>query len=188
MQHWLADNICHILPPDDEYTLDNILTVARQLVARRGVRILVCDPLNRIEQRLEAGQTELQYISSVLNRLVRFAQQHRVLVILVAHPRKVNRSNLDGRQRRVEMNDINGSADFGNKADYCFIVDRDDPQRCTHIHIDKVRFKYLGNRGEVHFHYDLLSGRYVPCELQPDPSGVGKVVKPDWRWFNMRWV
>jgi twinkle protein len=160
--HWLADNVTHILPEDEDgYTLDNILTIARQLVARRGVRILVLDPLNRIEQKLEQGQTELQYLSSLLNRLVRFAQQHRVLVILVAHPRKVNRNEHDGRRRRVEMNDINGSADFGNKADYCFVVDRNDDIHMTTIYIDKVRFKHLGNRGAVRFRYDVLSGRFT---------------------------
>lgn len=190
---WLSENVTHILPEDEDgYTLDNILTVARQLVARRGVRILVLDPLNRIEQKLEQGQTELQYLSSLLNRLVRFAQQHRVLVILVAHPRKVNRNEHDGRRRRVEMNDINGSADFGNKADYCFVVDRNDEVRLTTVYIDKVRFKHLGNRGEVRFHYDVLTGRYVPAQVQtltdPQTHEVHPTVQPDWRNFNQRWV
>jgi len=189
---WLADNVTHILPEDEQgYTLDNILSVARRLVARRGVRILVLDPLNRIEQQLSERQTELQYISSLLNRLVRFAQQHRVLVILVAHPRKVNRSERDGRKRRVEMNDINGSADFGNKADYCFVVDRDDELSMTTIYIDKVRFKHLGDRAEVRFYYDRLSGRYVPAVLQvgkdPDTMEEVKTVKADFTNFNERW-
>ena len=190
---WLSDNVTHILPDDEDgYTLDNILKVARQLVARRGVRILVLDPLNRIEQKLEQGQTELQYLSSLLNRLVRFAQQQRVLVILVAHPRKVNRNERDGRKRRVEMNDINGSADFGNKADYCFIVDRDDDVPITTVYIDKVRFKHLGNRGEARFHYDILTGRYVPATVQaiPDPltHELQYIVKSDFRNFNVRWI
>ena len=192
VRDWLATNVSHILPADDDYTLDTLLHKAAQLVARRGIRILVCDPLNRIEQRMEAGQTELQYLSSVLNRLVRFAQQHRVLVILVAHPRKVNRNNLDGRRRRVEMNDINGSADFGNKADYCFVVDRDDERQCTHLFVDKVRFKYLGDRGEATFHYDVRSGRFLTCGFQKVyNTQLGEVKmeqKVDWRWFNTVWI
>lgn len=105
---WLTDNVTHILPDSGSYTVDCILEKARQLVRRRGVRILVVDPLNRIDQQLEPGQTELQYITSLLNKLSRFALQHKCLVILVAHPRKVNRNTTNGELRRVEMNDING--------------------------------------------------------------------------------
>ena len=187
-KRWCAENVHHILPPDDRYTLDEVLQRARQLVARRGVRIVVIDPLNRLEtDEKETSMTELQLISDRLNRMVRFAAQHRVLFILVAHPRKVNRANLNGEKRRVEMNDINGSADFGNKADYCLIVDRDDTQRRTTLYVDKVRFKHLGTRGECTMHYDPVSGRYLP--LTYDPDGLGGL-KPHIHWanFNIRWV
>ena len=192
ISQWLDNNICHIQPGGDEaYTLDNILHIAHQLVARRGIRILVVDPLNRIEQRLEGGQTELQYISSLLNRLVRFARQNHCIVLLVAHPRKVNRATLDGRKRRVEMNDINGSADFGNKADYCFVVDRDDELHVTTVYVDKVRFKHLGSRGECTFFYDIVSGRYQPCdvdEVYDSQKGMTTKGAAHIRWQNIRWV
>ena len=187
-KRWCAENVHHILPPDDRYTLYEVLQRAHQLVARRGVRIVVIDPLNRLEtDEKESAMTELQLISDRLNRMVRFAAQHRVLFILVAHPRKVNRANLNGEKRRVEMNDINGSADFGNKADYCLIVDRDDTQRRTTVFVDKVRFKHLGTRGECTLHYDPVSGRYLP--LTYDPDGLGGL-KPHIHWanFNIRWV
>jgi len=187
-KRWCAENVHHILPPDDRYTLDEVLQRARQLVARRGVRIVVIDPLNRLEtDEKESSMTELQLISDRLNRMVRFAAQHRVLFILVAHPRKVNRANLNGEKRRVEMNDINGSADFGNKADYCLVIDRDDTQRRTTVFVDKVRFKHLGTRGECTLHYDPVSGRYLP--LTYDPDGLGGL-KPHIHWanFNIRWV
>ena len=192
VSQWLNDNICHIMPGmDEDYTLDNILHIAHQLVARRGIRILVIDPLNRIEQRLAEGQTELQYLSSLLNRLVRFARQNHCMVLLVAHPRKVNRANLDGKKRRVEMNDINGSADFGNKADYCFVVDRDDELHVTTIYVDKVRFKHLGTRGECTLFYDIVSGRYQPCQVDDvydAQKGFTCKGPAHIQWQNIRWV
>uniref|UniRef100_UPI0034A4C4DD AAA family ATPase n=4 Tax=Bacteroides TaxID=816 RepID=UPI0034A4C4DD len=146
-------------------TVDCILEKARQLVRRRGVRILVVDPLNRIDQQLEPGQTELQYITSLLNKLSRFALQHKCLVILVAHPRKVNRNTTNSELRRVEMNDINGSANFGNMADFCFTVDRNDAKEIVTIYIDKVRFKHLGSANTcAKFVYNRINGRYWPCE------------------------
>ena len=43
-------------------------------------------PMNRLEQRLEPGQTEMDYITDTLNKLGRFATASQCLVILVAHP------------------------------------------------------------------------------------------------------
>jgi len=184
VQHWLSANIFHILPREERYELDTILDTARMLVERKKVKALVIDPFNRIEQRLTDGQTELQYISSILNRLIRFAQQMNVLVILVAHPRKVNRNSTDGRARRVEMNDINGSADFGNKADICMIVDRNDEMEVTTVYVDKVRFKHLGKRGHCHMHYEVMNGRFNPCGIGKSMNHDGEVID---RYNNVLW-
>lgn len=160
---WLADNVTHILPGSKAYNIDDILEKARQLVRRRGVRTVVIDPLNRLEQ--DSGMTEREFIRSVLNKLCRFASQQQCLVILIAHPRKVNRNEMTGQLRRVEMNDINGSADFANMSDYCLNVDRDNAKEIVTIYIDKVRFKHLGSGGKsAKFVYNYVSGRYSPCE------------------------
>ena len=190
VQHWLANNIYHILPREDRYELDTILDTAQMLVQRKGIKVLVIDPFNRIEQRLSEGQTELQYISSMLNRLIRFAQQMDVMVLLVAHPRKVNRNSTDGRGRRVEMNDINGSSDFGNKADICLIVDRNDEAGVTTVHVDKVRFKHLGKRGQCMFHYEVINGRFNPCSLGRSMNHEGDMVMryADVQWQTQPWI
>lgn len=144
------------------------------------MRILVIDPLNRLDQQLESGQTELMYITSLLGKLGRFAAQHKCLVILVAHPRKMNRNTATGELRRVEMNDINGSANFGNMSDYCLCVNRDDAKQLVTVYIDKVRFKHLGS-GYTHakFVYNRINGRYWPCEEdivhRPDGDKPGPV-------------
>ncbi len=165
---YLAENIYHIFPGDEDYSIDTILEKAHRLVVQCGIRILVLDPLNRIDQRLSNGQTELQYLSSLLNKLSRFAAQNHCLVILVAHPRKMNRNQLTGVTPRVEMYDIFGSSDFYNKADYGIIVERDDAKGIVTIHIDKVKFKHLGSRGNAMFVYNLINGRYFPCEEGAD--------------------
>ena len=228
-KQWIGQNICHVLPGTDidptidefnadyqravedkteRYTLPLILDKARQAISRRGVRIVVIDPLNNIEP--EPGMEDLKWDRHVNSELRRFARKYHCLVILVAHPRNVNRANLDGKKRRVEMNDINGSADFGNMTDYCISVDRDDELKVVSVYVDKVKFKHLGTRGVVYFHYDELSGRYVSCNLERVPKGVeideGPVPdKPgticvrnaigvkfykttDWRNFNIRWI
>lgn len=186
---FLAENVTHILPGNEDYTLDTVLEKARQLVARRGIRILVIDPLNRLDHRLPPGQTELQYISSMLNQLSRFATRNHCLVILVAHPRKINRNQMNGARRRVEMNDISGSADFGNKSDFCVIVDREDEKGLVNIFVDKVKFKHLGNRGATQFVYNRVNGRYSPCEegIVSGPEG-DKPGPVNTRFDNENWL
>lgn len=221
-KEWLKQNVCHIVPGSndaqedaaelraEDFTLSEVLKVAHDAVVLRGVRVCVFDPLNSIyPDDSRYSMKELEWYLHMLNTMLSFAQQHDVLVILVAHPRKVDRSSFDNSRRRVEMNDINGSSDFANKCDYCLCVDKDDDLQVVTIYVDKVKFKHLGHRGQTYLHYDMLSGRYVPCTLrklsendyyymqqQSLPSdqtlvhsGSTHYLKTvDWRNFNCRWV
>ena len=181
---FLTENVCHILPGDEDYSIDTILQKARGLVVRKGIRILVIDPLNRIDQRLPPGQTELQYLSSLLNSLSRFATHYHCLVILVAHPRKMNRNPLTGVTPCVGMYDIFGSSDFYNKADFGIIVERDDQKGLVTIHVEKVKFKHLGTPGNATFVYNIVNGRYSPCE-----EGAGDKPGPiNTQFDNKAWI
>ena len=168
-EEFLAENVSHIslkgnAPPD------RVLAKARELVVRRGCRIFVFDPLNRFDHEPAPGQTETQYISNLLNKFTEFATQYNCLLILVAHPRKMNRNPTTGATPRVEMYDINGSADFYNKADYGIVVERDKEIGITRVYVDKVKFKHLGVGGVATFVYDPVNGRYLPCEESHDPA------------------
>ncbi len=175
VRRFLEQNVSHIHSYTDN-TLESILLRARALVARRGVRILAIDPYGCIEHRQPHGVTETQYIGQVLNRISAFARQNRCLVILVAHPRKMNRNNVTQQRMVPEMYDINGSAEFLNKTDYGFIVERDVDANVVRLHIEKVKFKHLGQgRTCQTFVYNLVSGRYFPCEETKDPTAPGGV-------------
>lgn len=168
-ESFLSDNICHIALKGSA-TPDRVLAKARELVVRRGCRIVVFDPLNRFDHNPEPGQTETQYLSNLLNKITAFATECNCLAILVAHPRKMNRNPLTGVAPCPDMYDISGSADFYNKADYGLIVDRDDTVHVTRVHVRKVKFKHLGHEGTATFIYDPVSGRYIPCTESHDPA------------------
>ena len=168
-EEFLAENVSHISLKGNA-TPDRVLAKARELVVRRGCRIFVFDPLNRFDHEPAPGQTETQYISNLLNKFTEFATQYNCLLILVAHPRKMNRNPTTGATPRVEMYDINGSADFHNKADYGIVVERDKEIGITRVYVDKVKFKHLGVGGVATFVYDPVNGRYLPCEESHDPA------------------
>ena len=168
-EEFLAENVSHISLKGNA-TPDRVLAKARELVVRRGCHIFVFDPLNRFDHEPAPGQTETQYISNLLNKFTEFATQYNCLLILVAHPRKMNRNPTTGATPRVEMYDINGSADFYNKADYGIVVERDKEIGITRVYVDKVKFKHLGVGGVATFVYDPVNGRYLPCEESHDPA------------------
>jgi len=131
-------------------------------VMRHGIRGLVIDPYNEIEHRRPANMTETEYVSQLLGKVKRFAQQHGVHVWFVAHPSKLQREN-SGSRPVPTLYDIAGSANWVNKADLGIVVHRDhdkDPAR-TEIHIRKVRFKSVGKIGGMALRWDRATGRYA---------------------------
>lgn len=164
-KQWMRERMSWIELPFDQLRLDTILERCRSLVRKYGIRILVLDPFNFIEKENNSTRSENAWDSHVVGAVRSFAIEHDVLVFLVAHPRKVE-MQIDGSKRRITIEDISGTADFGNKADYCFCVDRNDKHHVVTISIDKVRRKQYGSKGkQAYFVYKPHSGRYCPCKL-----------------------
>lgn len=157
-QH-LETNFFFISPKDD-YRLDTILEKAKFLVRRKGIKALVIDPYNRLEDESD-GMNETKYISRQLDRLTNFAQQNDVLVILMAHPTKQTK-NKDGVIEAPTLYDISGSAHFYNKTDFGIVVHRNRVENTVEVHVQKVKFRHLGEVGTALFKYNLNNGRYVP--------------------------
>ena len=164
----LEENFFFIVPKDN-FKLDNILDKAKSLVRRKGIKALVIDPFNRLENEIPSGMTETNYISKALDKLTEFAQKHDVMVVLMAHPNKQIKDK-DGVIPAPTMYDINGSANFFNKADFGIVVHRNRIANNIEVHVQKVKFRHLGTCGTAYFHYNLNNGRYVPYvqDVLPD--------------------
>lgn len=160
----------YFISPGDDYRPDTILSVARALVRRNGIKGVVIDPYNYLEAQMERGQNETQYISELLGKLKTFAKINDVLIILVAHPAKMQRNKQTNLYEAPSLYDISGSAHFYNKADFGITVHRDFGSDTTKIIIQKVRFRHLGKKGEVIFKYNINNGRYVPYTEGIEPE------------------
>lgn len=144
-------------------TIDDILSIATDYIVREDIKVLVIDPFNRLEHQRPPSLTETEYISKLLDKLGNFGKQHNILIQLVAHPRKMNR-NKDGVMEIPTYYDINGSANFANKSDYCLAVHRDFVANETIIDVQKVKFKNLGCIGDCRLKYDIKSGNYMEAD------------------------
>lgn len=131
---------------------------------RRGIKGLVIDPYNRLESEI-GTRSETLYISEVLDKLTNFAQLNDVLVVLMAHPTKLQKDKQTGQITVPTLYDISGSANFYNKADFGIVVHRDRVENYTIINVAKVKFRHLGEPGRALFKYNLNNGRYTPYEI-----------------------
>lgn len=150
----------YFVSPEDDVTIDSVLDKARYLVRRKGIRMFVIDPYNKLEHLHDRSETETQYVSRFLDRLTVFARKNGVLVFLVAHPRKIShRKDAPGMFDVPTLYDISGSANFYNKADYGVTVYRNWAEQKVSVIVQKVKFKHWGPGGTADFRYNTVNGR-----------------------------
>jgi twinkle protein len=150
----------YFISPSENFQVDTILDRAKYLVRRRGIKALVIDPYNRLEST-RGKLNETEYISELLDKLTNFAQINDILIILMAHPTKMQK-NKDGEPEIPSLYDISGSANFYNKADFGIVVHRNRLDNTVEVYVKKVKFRHLGECGMALFKYNLNNGRYVP--------------------------
>lgn len=154
----LRNNFFFINPKDD-FSVESILAKAKHLIRRHGIKALVIDPYNRLDLgNSKAKETDV--VRDMLRTLTVFAQQNDILIFLMAHPTKQQKSK-EGEVSPLTLYDIAGSAHFYNMADYGIIITRDMVDNKVEVAVRKVRFKHLGTTGKVFMKYNINNGRYV---------------------------
>jgi len=153
---YFRDNFFYILNEED-FKVKSILDSAKILVKTRGIKTVVIDPYNKLEHQYKDSET--QYISRFLDEIINFAKFNDVLVILVAHPKKMNKGEVP------TLYDISGSANFYNKTDYGITIHRKTGEQGTMIneidvYVQKVKYKHLGSQGRISLNYDFVTGRF----------------------------
>ena len=149
----------------NEYGIEQVLSVAEEQVYAKGIDILVIDSHNKLLHDTTKNETDV--ISRELDSIERFAKRLNIIVILVAHPRKMEKK--DNSYVIPSAYDINGSANFYNKADFVFTVHRNYEPNYAIIKVDKVKFNNYGGQGTIHLGYDLVSGNYYNIPDMDDP-------------------
>jgi twinkle protein len=143
-------------------TIDGILEKAKELVLRQGIHGLLIDPWNYCEHHRGSGQTETEYVSECLSKMKAFCLVTGVHLFLIAHPVKMQKTG--GKYEVPTLYNISGSAHFFNKTDNGITVYRDFENNVVDVHIQKVRYSWLGKVGCASFNYSLELRQYSPTE------------------------
>lgn len=141
---------------EEEIDLDFLLDRAMDAVFRAGAKLLIIDPWNELEHNF-GRDSETEYIGRAIRKLKRFGRSFGICIIIVAHPRKVDTC--------PGLYDINGSANWANKADLGLVVHSDNPfgthRECI---VPKCRFKAAGRKGQVDLEFDRDLEMYMPVD------------------------
>ncbi|MFA6043641.1 MAG: bifunctional DNA primase/helicase [Phycisphaerales bacterium] len=161
---WIDAQHLFMIPREDEdATLEWLLDKMELAVARYGARIIVIDPWNELEHDRRQGESETEYIGRAIRTLKRFAKAFKVHICVIAHPTKSVKDG-DGNYKMPTLYDINGSANWYNKADLGVIVHRETPDD-TIVKVQKSRYhEVIGVPGEVRMQFSKDERRYIETE------------------------
>lgn len=166
---WVNSHFHFIMPPEDCYTLDEVLEIARNLIFQEGIKGVLIDPWNELNHERPGNITETEHISRSLGRARSFTRKHKIHLWLVAHPTKLEKKTIDPNTNQATYPvptpyDISGGAHWRNKADNMMAVYRpnmEDKNGLVEVHVQKIRFKKNGHPGRVNLLYDGITGRYT---------------------------
>lgn len=129
-----------------------------------GIDIFVIDAFNKVI--LPKGMNKIDAINEVLTKLTHFAQANNVLIILVAHPTKMQK-NEKGIYNVPDLYSVSGSADFRNQTHNGYTIYRtwenleEGIENTTTFFNMKTKFNFQGEiGGSVDFDYCTVNGRY----------------------------
>lgn len=144
-------------------TWDWLLDKFKEQMYSFGIDIFVIDAFNKV---LLPKGNKLEQINIVLTKLTHFAQANNVMIILIAHPTKMQKDD-QGVYNVPTLYDVSGSADFRNQTHNGYSIQRiwDDEARGTEaktvFYNMKTKFNFQGDiGGTVEFNYCEVNGRY----------------------------
>lgn len=145
---------------------------ARGLWANESKIACVIDPWNELEHVRPTGLSLTEYIGESLSYLRQWARHNLTHVFVIGHPSKQYRNRDTGKLPIPTPDMISDSAHFWNKSDCCVTVALTNEHRSNEvdIHVQKIRFSHIGQRGVATLVFDKVSGRYH----EPAPKAVEK--------------
>lgn len=149
-----------LMPIKDDFSMDDILKLAKAAIFKYGVKGIIIDPWNEIEHN-RGTMSETDYISKSLSKVRYFSRINDVHTWIVAHPTKLYKDKTTGKYPVPTPYDISGSGHWRNKADNCICVHRHMEENYTSVNSQKIRFKECGQLGEAKLNFDIKNSRFT---------------------------
>ena len=170
MKSYMCKNFFFIDPNDTD--IGSVLDRAKYLIRKKGIKVLVIDPFNALTDKERKSVKQDEYISEFLQKLRWFARKFDIAIFLVMHP--VKQKKLDnGLYPVCDLYDCKGASEIFDKADMGITVWRNHLEDYAEMHITKIKFRHLGEKGKASFKFNTRNGRYVEIDSAEDVKSKG---------------
>ena len=172
---------------DGRYYLEDVLDKFAELVRRKGVRLFVLDPFNKINLKNFSKSNINDYTAEYHQLLDAFEQKYDCHIFLVVHPVKL--PNKDGSTKTFLMPsayNIKGGGEHFDMSYNIIGMVRDYELNMVHIRTLKWKFQHLGTTGQdIWVGWNINNGRYTQPNYEWDETDG---VNPDITWDNKSWL
>lgn len=164
---FLNNHMAHLDLQEVQPTPENILRRADLIRRTHRMHYLVVDPYLFVQVETGKGTTETQAIKQMLTTMQNWGRRHGVWVVVVAHPRSLQKLSGRNELEAIDMYTISGSANWANLADFIFTLRRinEPDRRYTRLDMLKVRDQDLCQTGTV-LYVRQSCGRYSERESE----------------------
>lgn len=180
MKEYVGKNFFWISPDDTD--INSVMERAKYLIRKKGIKALVIDPFNALTDKTRTNQKQDEYISDFLQKLRWFARKFDVAVFLVMHPTKLNKLE-SGLYPVCDLYNCKGASEIFDKADIGLTVWRNEIEDYAELHVTKIKFRHLGEKGKAAFKFNINNGRYVEIDDPDELRRQGNIIKTmavDW--------
>ena len=186
MKAYITKNYFWIDP--DETDINSVMERARYLIKKKGIKALVIDPFNALTDKERKAIKQDEYISDFLQKLRWFARKYDVAVFIVMHPTKqVKQEN--GLYTVCDLYACKGASEIYDKADMGLTVWRNELEDYAELHVTKIKFRHLGEKGHACFKFNINNGRYVDIGNVDEMKKQGIVINTlQVNWDNSNWI
>lgn len=186
MKDYVCRNFFWLDPDDTDVT--SVMERAKYLVKKKGIKALVIDPFNALTDKNKPNVRQDEYISDFLQQLRWFARKYAVAVFLVMHPTKMTKND-NGLYPICDLYNCKGASEVFDKADIGLTAWRNEFDNYNEIHVTKVKFRHLGEKGHATFKFNVNNGRYVEIEDVETLKKQGIVISTiQVNWDNSNWI
>lgn len=183
LKEYVSNNFFWIDPDDTD--ISSVLDRAKYLIRKKGIKAFVIDPFNALTDKERRNQKQDEYISDFLQKVRWFGRRYNVAMFVVMHPVKMQKLD-SGLYPVCDLYDCKGASEIYDKADIGLTVWRNELENYGELHVTKMKFRHLGEKGHSTFRFNYNNGRYVeiPTDMKGNPlTGIEQT-----KWDNSNYV
>ena len=178
-KEFVNDHFTHI-EYEDGYDLESVLKKFAELVKRKGIKVFVIDPFNKVKLKGASGNIN-EYTNEYLNLIDVFCKKYSCFVYLVMHPVKMAKEEGKETYMMPTAYNIKGGGEVFDMSYHILGIVKDKERGLVRLHTLKVKFQHLGEPDRnAWFGWNFKNGRYNDVDFDPEEDETSKILPEDW--------